>query len=75
MLPIAMLLSINLKEGFQCLFVYDNGTRKYSCLYTLQPEVSSILLDQLGGGRDSTRGRDLCLQGNDLGVGCESWFI
>ena len=29
----------------------------------LRPEVSSIFLDQSGGGRDSTQGGDLCSQG------------
>ena len=60
-----MLLSVNLMEGFQCLFVYMMTENKkiFLCIYNLRPEVSSIFLDQSGGGRDSTQGGDLCSQG------------
>ena len=33
MLPVAMLLSINLMEGFQCFFVYDDRKQKNIPVY------------------------------------------
>ena len=69
-----MLLSINLMEGFQCFFVYDDRKQENIPVYIPcdQKSLRSSWISREDQGRDWTRGRDLCLQGNDLGVGCES---